>query len=64
MAFSNPERYQEILREIAAKYPNEYHFSSPATYFGRALREGMITKEEYDLIYTLHGPRRWDWTGD
>lgn len=64
MGLSDPNRYQQILRDIAREYPNEYKYSSPATYFQMALQGELIDEHEYKRIRALHSSRSWDWTGD
>ncbi len=43
--------------------PNEYSYSSRATYWGSALRAGIINKDMYDYARTRYG-NLWDYVGD
>lgn len=43
--------------------PTEYNYNSRATYWGSALRAGIITREDYDLARAYCG-QLWDYVGD
>ena len=46
-----------------ANVPEEYHYSSPATYWYSALSEGIITRHQYNFAQDRFGDF-WDYTGD
>ena len=43
--------------------PDQLNYNSRATYWGSALRAGIINKEEYDLARTQYA-NLWDYVGD
>lgn len=43
--------------------PHEWMYNSRMTYFGSALRAGIITKEDYDLCKAKFGDI-WNYVGD
>lgn len=43
--------------------PEQYSYNSRATYWGSALRAGIITQEEYDYARTRYA-NLWDYVGD
>lgn len=43
--------------------PNEYNYNSRATYWGSAMRAGIISQDMYDYAQNHFGDL-WDYTGD
>jgi hypothetical protein len=56
------KKFSELEKKLTAKYPQD-SWGSPASLFGRGLREGDITKEEYNDARVLIG-RLWNYAGD
>lgn len=43
--------------------PNEWMYNSRMTYYGSAMREGIITQDEYNLCRRMFGDI-WNYVGD
>jgi len=58
------EHTKRIVDDWArANVPSQYNYSSRATYWGSALRAGVINKDMYDFARDCFG-NLWDYTGD
>lgn len=58
------EHTKKIVNDWArVNVPSQYNYSSRATYWGSALRAGIISRDMYDYARNCFG-NLWDYTGD
>ena len=58
------EHTKNIVNEWArVNVPSQYNYSSRATYWGSAMRAGIISRDMYNFARDRFGDL-WDYTGD
>lgn len=65
--YSKYKSFAELNRAVqdwaSKQAPYSYRYGSPASYYGDALAEGMISQDEYESARIKYG-EGWNYAGD